>query len=366
MTIHLVLFGYITFLGMLVYSRKPYTLKKNRRFIKLSFIAIWLIYSLRSYQVGWDTVNYIRTLNWIRNNHSIARVRYETLFKLLMYACAVVSDNYTFFLSVTSFIMVFGIGYFLFHNLKEGESAFLPVILYLSICLYFNSINLTRQFIAISLTSNIYSVLNKAVRTRRDYLLSILLLVGAVLFHRSAVICAFIIIILLIPKINRGHIILILLGGVVLSVVTDQALQIFYRLFPQYQIYELTAKTEGVGMGGQYTIILLFKIFLLFMCILLYRRSEFNQELYRLAAFVALSAVFVVLRTRVQITLRFSYYFEVFTLLLTPKLLNKMANPRLRLIIKFLIYAMAVVLFVAALTSSHGHRGAVPYTFAWQ
>lgn len=366
MKIHLFLFAYITLMGCIVYRHKPYTRKKNKTFLILSFSAVGFLFAFRSLNVGWDTVRYIDVWNWICAGVSIRRIRYELFFKLLMLVCSTFSHNYTFFLTVTAFILVYGIGNFLLNNLNEGESAFLPVILYLSFCLYFNSYNLMRQYIALSVVSSAYTVLNKKERRPRDYILAGIILIISFFFHKSSIIAILYFFPFLMPKMKKREILLIIFAAVAGSLLISRVTQFLYLLFPEYVEYETSEKITGAdSLGGQYTIMFLYQAVLVTVVFVMCAK-ESNQELYRLGVLTTIGAAFMAMRVVVQLSLRFSYYFLLFPFILTPKILNRFTSPNTRILFKGAIYLMAVGLFVIALRSSNGHRGSIPFQFVWQ
>ena len=117
MTVHIVLLIYISFLGAFVFIRKPYSKKKNRKFVFWAFLGVFLVQALRGENVGTDTIRYVNAFHYARVG--VLYESWEPLARYILRFAAAVTDSQQFYLALYSMLTLIGIGIFIVENTDE-------------------------------------------------------------------------------------------------------------------------------------------------------------------------------------------------------------------------------------------------------
>ena len=366
MIIHISLLIAISVFGFAIYrGGTAVTIQRNKIFVRFSLFLVFIIQSLRASNVGWDTYRYEVSFSGIREGYyNSMAASWEPLFKLLNKTVGLFTSNPQWLLAVCSFIIVYGYGYFVLHNIGEGESAFWPIFFFITLYHYFNSSNLLREYLAIAFVINVYTVLRQE-KSRKNWIIAIILLVLGFLFHRTAAIGVVLFVPFLMDFKDTKQLVLTALGAVLVFIGYDLFLELFLRIFPYFLKYERGARLSGAaGIGASYLVLSMLKIIMLLM-VFFYKSDDYKQELYSLSFIMIIAAAFTILRTRVVLALRAGYYFETFFPLFIMKFVNRMG--RYRGAIYFLAYLFGWAFFLySILNTNGGSRGNVPYYFFWQ
>lgn len=361
MIIHVILLVFITIFGILVFRNKPYSKKKNRLFVIVSFFAIFLIQSLRNISVGWDTIDYVNAFHLVR--HGLFSRSWELFFRLLLFITARISASHQLFLALCSLLILFGIGYFIVENIDEDQSAFWPVFLFIVLTQYFSSMNLLRQSLAISFSCNIYTVLRRG-KTKKNIIIAIALTIVAFLFHRSSLV----VVLLFIPffiTLNRKIIIIAFATSLSTYFLFPVILNLFFSFFPSYSGY-MGGSFDRASASGYYVLIGFLELFMgILIFLFLNPRKEKNYNCYILLVIVVYSFALIVAQRRISLAIRLGYYFELFLILLIPEFVSKWKNAATRIYFKAGMYLFGWGYFIYSMTESNA-RGCVPYTFFWQ
>lgn len=363
MTVHILLLAYISVCGAIVYSRGV-TLVNNKRFLYLAFFGILLIQALRSYRVGIDTVDYYFAFYSIRNN-TFGRIvsSWEPLYLLLNKAIGLFTSNPQWLFAIGSLMIDVGVIIFIINNVEDGRSAFWPVLYWVVFLNYLNSMNLFRQYIAMAFVCNIYTILVKE-RSRRTYIISLMLLIIGMGFHYTSIIGLFILIPFIMKWDSKKAIIYASILSLLILLLSGWLLQIGIFLFPKYRKYLGTFLFEGGDIGGFYIGI----AFLRFICIsvvflLLSHYENDKKHIFTLSFYMILSIAIILLKTRFIIVKRLIYFFDVFQIIYFSRVIDKFKN---NAVIKLFIYVFCWGIYVYTLHTYDGSRGCVPYTFFWQ
>ena len=360
MTIHIALLIYISFLGVVIYRKRPYTNKMNKRFLLLSFLVIWLIQGLRGESVGLDTDQY--TLAFQRAVYGYYPERWEFLFSVLMRTLSRISENPQILFLVSSMLILIGIRAFIQYNTEEKTSAFWPVFLFIVLTQYFSTMNLVRQSLAMAAGCNVYTVLRRD-QSRKGFLISTALIATASMFHTSGLVCVLLLLPFLI-KINRKTIIMGTAVTMGLLFLFPYVLRVFLLIFPRYSRY-IGGTLDIAGSSGVYTLFGIIEFLIIVICLLtLNPEREENKEIYRLMFVTLFSLALILMQRRISLAMRLGYYFELFLILLIPEFVNKWKR-NLRIPIKIGVYALGWAYFIYQMTISSA-RGCVPYFFFWQ
>lgn len=360
MTVHVALLIYVSVIGIVIYRKRPYTLKMNKRFLLLSFFAIWLIQGLRGVSVGLDTEEYAYAFQ--RAHYGYYPGRWEFFFYLLMKVLTKVTENPQILFIVSSLIILVGVRAFIYYNTEEGSSAFWALFIFIVLTQYFSTMNIIRQSLAMAVGCNVYTVL-KRDQTKKGYLVSAILVAIATLFHTTGLVCALLMLPFLL-KVNRKIIVLGTFVSVGLLYLSPYVLRVFFLIFPRYSRY-IGGKWDTAGTSGVYYLIGLLEFVIIAMSLLyLNPDREENKDIYRLIFIILLSLASILMQRRFELARRLGYYFELFLILLIPEFISKWKG-HLRITIKMVLYILGWAYFIYQMTINTA-RGCVPYLFYWQ
>lgn len=365
MNIHILLLIYIMLVGVGIYSVRGITLKRqNYMFVFLAMGAIFLVQALRAANVGWDTISYENTFYQVSNGiYTNSFKSMEPMFQLLNVVIAGFTDEPQYLLATCSLIIVGGISYFILGNCKT-EAAFWPVFLFASMEQYFSTMNLLRQSCAMAIAINVFTVLQKA-QDRKSWIKAIGLLILASLFHVSAWICVLLVIPFLIKKFDKKYLVLEGICCIAGVIMFSKLLQVFFLIFPQYEKYEDSFRFESNGISNYYAIMIVLKLLMIVGICTLSPRASSNKEIYRLAFVMVLSIGMGLMQSKISLAVRFGYYFDLFTIIFIPKVIQRMNAYKLLWYILLLIFGWTYFLYLIFITNE-GTRGCVPYYFFWQ
>ena len=311
----------------LVYMKKDgKNIFKNRDKIYLTiFFAIaTLILGLRSAKVGVDTQNYFRLYNDIiesswqyifLNLHGIEFDNLEIGYVVLAKISGIIVNDYYFFQLLIACFFCFSMMIFF---KDDVNSNLILTTMFLGSGLYLDSFNISRQLIAVALTSLAWKSLCK-----KKLIATMVLLVLAVTFHVSSIVFVIAFLLYMIRK-NKYLLYMALCLGIILSVNYNSMIIFASKYLTSYGGY-ISNNRQTLEMRGSillYSIILILAIF-----VLVKKKFSSKERIYAI-----LSIAFVVC---VFIGLNFNYferigiYFLPFTILLTDTIGTKIKSKNL-------------------------------------
>lgn len=185
MTEYLLLLGFIFAVGIFCFSNFK---NENREtiFLRIVFLAIFLLCALRASSVGRDLPGYenaflvTKKVAW--NNYSY--IYFESGYVFLMKVCVRLGMSFQWFISITSAITLIPL---YFYIKKHSENPFLSILIY--ICYVFFEFNMTgiRQAIASSIVLLGFLIFLNAKKFARIKLLLFILLASTI--HTGAFVC---------------------------------------------------------------------------------------------------------------------------------------------------------------------------------
>lgn len=365
MAIHIFLLFYICSLGAAIFcQRNRSNLRNNWIFIFLSFIPIFFIQAMRASSVGVDTEAYLIGYNNINTfADSWEKQTWEKLFVLINIAIGKISNcNEQALLGTISIIIILGIGYFIQKNSMDITS-FGPVFFFLTLNHYLTSMVSLRQYCAVAIGINAYTILSRD-STFRGYMKAFFLIMIAFLFHKTALMLCIIPLLFILKKINKKLIWITISGIAIVYFLFPLLLDLAFKLFPvYYRYYEMGhEKFQGRPFGVIYTCMLLLKIMCLLAVLSLNYKREENKELYRLSILSIIGAGISIMTTKVFIVWRLGYYFDVFLIILIPKLLKRFEF-KSRIPVNIIFYGWGVMYYFFLLFTNNS--GCIPYRFFW-
>ncbi len=364
MAIHIGLLIFICILGA-GYSLHGVTRKKNIRFLCISLTSIFVIQSIRGHYVGIDTITYINSYLKI-NTFSTCweKQNWEKGYILLNQIVGkLTSNNPQCLLACVSLIILTGFGYFIIMNIKDNTTAFWAVFLFMTLNHYLTSMVSLRQYCAMAIGCNTYTVLKKDVSIT-GFMKAVGLLVLALFFHSSAFVCLIFILSFLVKKIDKKFILLTAIASGYIYFNFYHILETAFGIFTRYYIYSISGheKFSGMEFGNTYWIFLIGKILIMFLIFRLDPREEENKELYRLLLFSLIGITVSIMTTRVALVWRFGYYFDFFLILLIPETIRRVK--KYKLLLNFIVF-IAGWSYYFYLLYTNGAQ-CVPYYTFWQ
>ncbi|MCT1797324.1 EpsG family protein [Aerococcus viridans] len=359
MTIYIIQLLVITFFGFL-FSLNGLTRKKAICFLAISGIILIFISAFRSPLVGTDTNSYVYYFDLSKNLNisQILKNDYGIEKGYLIYNWLVsrISDQRWVLFMINAIIINVPILYYIY---KNSRYIVLSVYLYITLYLYGVSLNVTRQFLAIGIFLLGFEILKRGHRI--TYIVLILI---ASTFHQSAII--FLIIgLLLYIKPNWKNMLII---GVLVSIGTV----VFYsnpllilRIASGYaEKYAGTDFLEMASVQGS-IIIWVVQIILYILAILIQKNSDKKLDvgskinIFVSSIMVLISVSISILSTRMQILSRFSYFFEIFMIILIPYIVFYFFKEKK--LTQLIIFLLLFMYYIFRLNTGFGEI--VPYRF---
>lgn len=329
-------------------SRQISTASKKlnaKLFALLSFLPLTFIMAVR-YNVGTDFRNYQRIYIY---NESVSEVGLSWLNSILHN----ISDDPQFFFIVSSIIIC--VGYYI-AIYRESVSFAYSILLFVIVKDYFISMNAVRQYIALSVV--LFSI---PYIKNKDYIKSLLLVIVAMLFHRSAIIIVPLIILYNLeikPLIGIG----IIAGTYVSSALLRRFILPILIRFEFYNAYFSSTYANVDQIFNWQTMLVYIGPFIV-LCFI-YNKVTKNKNLKLLYSAVLLSLIIMSLSSVMPTLItRLVWYMNAFIVLYLPEAMQAIDDKRVRMFAN----AAAVILYiiVAYRNIEGGAQNALPYRTFW-
>ncbi|KIN18669.1 EpsG family protein [Lactiplantibacillus plantarum] len=265
--------------------------KATRLFQSLSMIVVLGgLSAARAVSVGADTQLYNNLYSWdfeAGNWQNILSSKYP-LYSLYTYCLHFISSNPQIIIVMNSLIIVTSVAITIY---SYSENVFLSNILYVTLYFFFNSMNISRQFLAIGILLVATVCLNK-----NKIWLFWILYIGACLVHSTALVGIVFFVIHVIHWNKTRFILLSGALGIVLLTFYKRILNLFIVLFPAYSMYSIgTSDTNVETLSSQSNggTLLVTIFYLLFICIATLCKVRFQDE-NREKRFAFLTAVMII------------------------------------------------------------------------
>lgn len=323
-------------------------LKLNKSiYLFISSTIVGLIEGLRGLQVGTDTLFYYLTMHYSRvlplktilnsfpkmhvNDHyELVETGYILYNKFLSYIFK--SDRVIFI--VTSLLICWGMAWFI--N-RQCDSVYIGMLFFICGGLYFYSFNVMRQFLAMTICLNSYTLLKK-----KHFILFTLLFLIAYSIHQSSLVFLLMIFMLyVIKKVKHDQLKLFIL---ITPLFVPLSLRLLAQIIPAYAGYT-TTHLFTVNING--IIFLWFFMFLMMSYYLFKFYGKYSDEFL----FVIISGLLYIVLQIMSIELtgmyRVSFWFYCFQLMFFanfPKYLNKISQ---RYIYNLMLFLLMVSMFMS-------------------
>lgn len=355
---YLILLGVVSGSGVLFFWKD----KKIKMFLIFTAICTILMQSLRAPTVGIDTPTYyngfqiIRSLDWANCNI----YNWEVFYTGINWVIGQFTDNFNLVLLVVALIVIPNIWYFVY---KNSDNVFWSIFLFFTLDYFFMCMYSVRQYCAIAIGINIFTVLRND-SSKSGYLKSAILLIIAMCFHTTAFVCVAFFVPFLLKKIDTKTIAFLALGIVVAILLFSNIVDLLFEIFPRYAKYEIMGSEKFQGMQIR-DIDLLFTLIKVMIFLIVSRfnpNKSKNQILYKLLFIVGISVGLSIMVTQITLMMRFTYYFDIFLIVLIPNVIERFKKYRSLLYLCLMTFGVSYFIYVMSI---NGGR-CVPYNFFWQ
>ena len=365
MLIHIFLLIYICVVAIPVFNinRLSYSSRKIV-YVILTFLPMIFIAGVRKETVGLDTVVYKEAYYKINSKiNSWEAQNWEKGFVILNRVIGSISPiNVQMFFACISAVIMFGCGIFIIRN-SEDISTFFPVFLFVTLNNYFASMVSLRQYIALAIGINSYTILKKD-SSSIGCIKSIVIILIAIAFHKSAFVLFTIPVLFCIKRINRKTVVFIALLGFLSYLFFNPLMDCLLRVFSGFARYKVNGniKFEGVKFGKVYMVLLIVKIIIAVCIFTLNPSNKKNRELYILLILNIISIIISTLTTRVALVWRLGYYFDIMIILLLPKIIHRISG--IKKMPEIVVFTSGIIYFMYLCIVNTS--GCIPYLFYWQ
>lgn len=365
MAIHILLVFYICLIAIPVYSMKQLSyVSRKKLYVVLAFLPMVFIAAFRKVSVGLDTIVYRNAYYAISSSsNSWEEQNWEKGFVLVNKIIGAITHvNEQAFFGIISCIILIGCGIFIIEN-SEDIGTFFPVFLFVTLNNYFTSMVSLRQYCALAIGINSYTVL-KRDNSLKGVVKSIIIILIAMSFHNSAFVLLTFPLLFMIKRITRKIVVFTAVAGVIVYQFFTVIMNLLFKIFTGFARYTVNGnvKFEGVKLGKVYIVLLMVKIIIAVCVFCLSEKEKENRELYILVVLNVVSVIISFLTMRVALVWRLGYYFDIMIILLLPKIINRIKG--IEFIPHILTFAAGSIYFIYLCLVNTA--GCVPYLFYWQ
>lgn len=268
MSIYIILLVWILLIGFFarkkIFVYNELALDGSKVYVFLSFIFVWAIMAFRSPMIGTDTLAYSEYYMAIAGENSLVDALNNEFisgdfYKCIAYFMGMISQSPFFYIVWTSTLISLGISIYIY---RISKWVVFSTFLFLTLNLFFISMNAGRQWIAISLALNALVFVYRSSKSVTGWLLLIL----AINIHNTILLFlpAFISIIL-VKKFGANKIIYLLFisFAMVLSMFSFIDIASIFSYFPHYMMYVDGSNPDGLlNNTGSGKIIIEYMLFL--------------------------------------------------------------------------------------------------------
>ena len=330
---------------------KNIVISKNELSIGLFFFILIVFVSLRANTIGNDTRNYIylfksfADMSW-KELFFDKEPAYAILNKLISYIST--NPNVFFFFAALIYIIPIAILY-----IDNIEIPVLTIALFISMSTFVMLFSGIRQSIAIALgVISFYFTKNKKLI---PFILVVLL---AIMFHRSAFMLAFMYPLYHLRITSKW--LLIVVPIMIIVFVLNKPIFSFLAIFLSSS-YEVNVRSTGA-----YSMIILFALLSVFSYVVV-DEEKMDKTTFGLRNFLLLATMLQMFAPLNSLAMRMNYYYIIFIPLLIPKII-KSTSLRWRQVSNFATYVMTVFFFIYFLffATSANSLHTFPYQFFWE
>ncbi|CEN91459.1 polysaccharide polymerase [[Clostridium] sordellii] len=341
-------------------------LKNSRIFFYATFMMLVLTYALRSYNVGWDSLNYVdvfassNSIQWNNIFNHWMEFGYIALNKVVRYF----TDNYNFLWLIIGLIILIPIFKIIS---RYSQNIMFSLLIYITLGFYYNGMNQIRQAIATSICLYAFDkIINK------EYGKSILITLIASCFHSSAIIfLAFILAAWKIKDVNIKCLINFSVITLIVFMFSNPIIN-FATKFMYSQYFTESNLIKHTKHGDLSMFIVYFAIMLFGF---IYRKRyiktfESHKKVYDMLLLAIIFSVSLqLISVKLVMIARFSQYFTIYSCILIPNIIKCIKNEKFKLVITYSILLCLMgysYIYLNVSENGYGRDGVTPYQFYWE
>lgn len=324
---------------------------KDKMFLLITFILLFILVASREFTIGNDTPSYLDIYN--RCNIYKWGVFSKTGYYEPGYLALNVILNYLhvsprLFLTILALIF----NYAIYKFIKDNSSNYLmSVLLYINLLYFYQSMNILRQFFALSIILLFGYKLIKEKKLKK-YIITVLF---AALFHSTALFAIF-----LYPLCHLRHsrkmIALIIIGAIVGTLLLNQVYPIIASLLNREEFY---INMMGEAKLGNIIKTLIFLSMYLFSLIIIKRNERQNYNSY-LNILLFTTAIFFT-SINMAVLSRAGQYFSIISLISLPNMIESNIKEskvlvRSSIVTLFMIYSSIIIVNKPEWNSAYNYK----------
>lgn len=323
--------------------------KREKIFLSLAIIQLFLTLALRKENVGIDLQNYIPFLNRVMrfSYMDLITIGFEKGYNIYCRVIMQICNNEQIFLVITAGVSLIGVYYYIKQNSKNY---FVSIVIYVTFQFYIFLFSGLRQSIALSII--LLSV--KYIKERKMYKF-IGMIILASLFHKSAFIFlpAYFI---AYKKITIKYLIAVTGIAGAIFILRNQIMPIITTyLYTNYESLE----NQGEGFGYLILLILIFLIALYFIKDIL-KENKDNTIWYN---FLILAIMIQLLASMEGNVARLTMYYSISIIIMIPNILEIIKPKEMSYIGKIILGVFLCLFFYKTMQNEILY---MPYLFFWQ
>lgn len=350
--VRIMIFYSINLAIFIIYSLFTNTYYKNHKvYFWLVLVHLTLLLGLRSSVVGTDTSQYVGF--YLEQNTGFngnGTLVYSSLSNFINW---ISNGNYHVFLFVLSLATVF----FILKSIEildnDPDLMFWSVFIYLTFYFYFESFNIQRQMLAISMT--MFSI---ALLSKKCYFESGLMIVLAIGIHSTAIFALIGFLIWMVRK-NKITFVAVVLLAALSNLFLNKLLNNFSQIFDHYQMY-----TDAVLESGGGTLLL--GAFLLLLVVITVIFIDISDEkIMSFALFMTtIGAILFIFGSKSQLIIRMANYFAIYAIIFIPQAIIKLTARFDQRIVKTVLEVVVIIvgLVIFYYKLSHNLGDIIPYS----
>ncbi|MGI6382026.1 MAG: EpsG family protein [Tissierellaceae bacterium] len=305
--------------------------KQKKSFTHLTLLAIIIIYlfSALRFDVGWDYYHYYRTIEYDALTNIVSLGENGTIFLINL---AKATGMTSLYFTLNSFICI----YCIMVTIKNySKDHWVSILFFVCFPLFFlNSFSVIRLFSALALTFYGFKYIE-----RKEFKKYLLIVIIAGMLHKSAFAAIILYFVAHYIELKNSKLVAIYLA---LPIFSNLFEKFILNYFPRYSIYFRETSLQE-GTKAIYVFIVIAIVAILFRKKII--EDDITASLYYNIFFAGL-AIYLAFIKQGTLGHRFSLYGTIYSILLVPKIISIFRNNWDRILIKFIIYFLCIIMFL--------------------
>jgi len=351
-------FIYILYLLINLFAHFFIKVPKNMQVLILVF-PLFILTSSRNITVGNDTFNYYYAFNTMSKDFfDFSTSRFELGYIFFNKIVQFIGLEYIHFQVLISILF-----YISFIKLLKKYSINIPmsITIFISMHLFFQTMNLSRQFMAVSiLFLSFHYLVNKKVF---KYFISVVI---ASFFHSTAWVF-FLVYPFSKMKFSKKNLVLIVVSFMFIYLRFDSLLEIYFLISNKYSSYTESIYFETEGNIATYFNLLMYILIFIWIILIDIKNKELTIEnkriLNTMKSIVFLSVFFGFLALKAPLFGRFNIYFTIFYVIILPFIIGQIEKRKLREVMYFITLIIFSCYFLIVVIYRPYWTGVIPYEF---